>query len=600
MSDAFPDRPQDRPRPGAINVHPRDCGPSRKEQAKQQAKQQVRQAADEGGRALLASRMRAQVLPWAAAAGCYTAAALAAGPAGWGALAGGAGAAGIAAAVGTWRTRGEPWFWRVYPSAAAVAAGGWQAAAFLHGAPASLAGALAAGAAALALPFWRRNAPAFPDTQAEALAELEPPETEPEPEVVPWQIQRFHQHLSAPAKPLAGTWATDVALIPYGFELVVNWPQGRTHDELWEPAPRRVLRSIFDVPAERISVETLPGRPQGKARLTVLTSDPLQAGVTWDGPHLDEGVTTIGCYADGRPVPWEFWNHEGACHGVICGCSGSGKSKLLAILMLTTMRADWMVPWFLDGQHGASSPTLGHYTERIGRGPEDSLARLRQLKAILDDRSARMPHMTWTDGKGRPRRGVSKIVPSPRLPQIVVFLDEAQDILAHDEAAAIVSQIVAQGRKTGIALILLTQVPSTGNLNSLTGMREQLKAFNKVVLRLTERFTTGMVDASELPLPPHKLPKRFDDGTPTNGLGFKPDDRDVLMRAAFVPDDDELDWAHTHIDTPLEPEAIRAAERGTGRQAGPPSTAVPPAPASGAISVITQAQQRIAALHTNN
>lgn len=459
-----------------------------------------------------------------------------------------------------------------------AAGGGWLIASLFlnpYTAPMllTLKGMWAAGFA----PWWWRHHSPVPTLAQQHGHDLPPPEApEPEPQVhIPWQIELYQQHLARQGQALAGTWADELQPIPYGFQLTVHWPIGRTYDELWSDAVRRAIRSVFDVPDTQISAETFPGRPPRRARLMVLTEDPLRQTIPWPGPDVTEGITSIGLYADGAKVPWRFWEADGgAAHGLVYGCSGSGKSKLLAILMLTVLQCRWMTPWFLDGQHGASSPTLMHYVNKVGRGPNDSLTRLREIKAIMDDRSARMPYLPWTDGRGRRRQGVGKITPDASLPQIVVFMDEAQNILSiSDEAARIVAEIVATGRKVGISLVLLTQVPSAGSLNSLTGMREQLKAFNVMVLRLREHFTTNMGFSGRLDPPPHELPERFDDGSRTYGLGFKPDDRPTMMRAAFVPDDDELDHAENRVDTPLEPEATRAAETVPNESADSPAPA---------------------------
>ena len=199
-----------------------------------------------------------------------------------------------------------------------------------------------------------------------------------------------------------------------------------------------------------------------------------------------------------------------------------------------------VVPVILDPQNGQSLPHwrgLVPYASGVG----ECLAFLEGIHAAMMRRSADLSEMTWTDEHGVTSRGLSFFDPAiTGLPVILVIIDEAPVMLAANgyaklaaETIRLTGDIAKLGRKTGVSLWPVAQVPSLAELGDQV-VRSMLVGGNVVCLRTGDKVSAGMLG---LEADPAALPKYFPNGEPTGGLGYVvgPDNRQAPMRVTPVP-----------------------------------------------------------------
>jgi len=110
-------------------------------------------------------------------------------------------------------------------------------------------------------------------------------------------------------------------------------------------------------------------------------------------------------------------------------------------------------------------------------------------------RAARFGTMEWTDHLGRLNHGKGWFDPAPDEAEILATIDEWPLLAANPVlgplAIALAGAILKEGRKVGIALNLLTQLPDLSELGERV-IREMLKAFN-VLAHRTDGLSKSML-----------------------------------------------------------------------------------------------------------
>ncbi|MBA8825304.1 hypothetical protein FHX42_002655 [Saccharopolyspora lacisalsi] len=500
----------------------------------------------------LGKRWRRQALPLAGIGGTHAVGAASAALTGPAALI--PVAAGWAATAGTYghaHKRASRWD-RLYAGIAAAGSASFQAGLGLVGADGITASLLWACGCALSVPYWVRHSEPDPDVTAELAAPAPPPEALPvAPGTADRRIRLWDEHIAASGKALPGSTLSDISAFAYGWkaklELAIT--------EHWHAAlqARKSILSVFDLPDGRVFVEAIPGESVRKARLTVLTSDPLQLKTRWQGPGLDPstGKFPLMVAADGQPLPFKLWNPgAGAMHALISGVTRSGKTKVLDVILTEAGMSDRVLPLVIDGGGGASLPQWRGRTKLFADTPARARKVLRYVLRLMERRRPAVE-----------RQGGGSLEPSPETPLIPVVIDEAHKLLMSDDetdnrdVVRMCERIVQEGAKFGICLILATQVPSIKQLGNSTALRDQVKAGTIVGLRITEKGSGNMIDTGD-PMPEHlkDLPAEFPDGAPTHGLGYMMTARKIRARALLLENPAEQPL----VDVPLD--ADSAAE----------------------------------------
>jgi hypothetical protein len=245
----------------------------------------------------------------------------------------------------------------------------------------------------------------------------------------------------------------------------------------------------------------------GVAWLRVQPDNVLAEVRMWQGPDAandwKRGLSRIGRFEDRRGIPYQWWTGTGAAHDLISGCTGSGKSELVAQLILDSLHSNGLVlDWVGDPQGGQSYGVLKDAVDWFARDKtEITLMLLAALKEMLrrnDDLSDRNVK-TWA--------------PSKAMPLLVVTLDEVQSYIEDPVILDLVEKLVAMGRKCGIKVRLITQVPAAYNLGGSTYIKEQLKSGQTLIFRAMTDIAGRSAVEGDCPVDPTMLPMKWGPGT---------------------------------------------------------------------------------------
>ncbi|GAA2347070.1 hypothetical protein [Dactylosporangium salmoneum] len=275
----------------------------------------------------------------------------------------------------------------------------------------------------------------------------------------------------------------------------------------------------------------------GVAYLRVQPDNLLAEVKMWQGAGASDwkkGVSRIGRHDDGADIRYTWWTSTGAAHDLISGCTGSGKSELVAQLLLTSLHSDGLVlDWVGDPQGGQSYGLLKDAVDWFARDKtEITLMLLAALKEMLrrNDELAKNNIKTWR--------------PTKDMPLLAITLDEVQSYIDDPVILDLVEKLVGQGRKCGIKMRLITQVPAAYNLGGSTYIKEQLKAGQTLIFRAMTDIAGRSAVEGDCPIDPVQLPARWgkhtcNAGETTAGLMFVQglNARDVYGRSDYTGDD---------------------------------------------------------------
>lgn len=269
--------------------------------------------------------------------------------------------------------------------------------------------------------------------------------------------------------------------------------------------------------------------------------NPLAETRLWTGPdstNWKTGTSRIGRFDDGMPIEYQWCDEGGACHDLIGGCSGSGKSEAVAQLILTSLHSEGLVlDWVGDPQRGQSFGKLKDEVDWFARDKAEIklmlLAAVKEMYRRNDVLSSRNVK-TW-------RIGVAREL---GMPLLVVTLDEVQNYIDDPDILELVTILAGMARKCGIKLRLITQIIAAYNLGGDTYIKEQVKTGQTLVFRAeTDVAGRSSVEGDSL-IDPTELPKKWGPytcaaGKKTAGLVFVQGvhGRDVYGRTDFTGED---------------------------------------------------------------
>lgn len=357
------------------------------------------------------------------------------------------------------------------------------------------------------------------------------------------------------------TLVSPIAAPKGGWSAEIHMPRGKSFRI---QAMDDVLSSIGVDDADLVALEKIAPR---KGKITVFTENPLKKGTLFGPQHTldpETGLAPIGVYYDGAQANYRFFlPGSGAVHSFITGTSGSGKSRLLDALLGIERRSPLVCSIVIDPQAGLSLPDWPDGVAVFAPGNEFGIVVLRAVHAIMKERSKRYNRMKWIDEKGRTRVGRAFFVPGDPDELLSLTLDEAHDLFNDpeygEEAVKIVGDLAKEARKVGIKFRLANQSPNASELGGETLIRDILQGGNNAVLRSGSSATGKRAAGTALgDIDPGAIPKEFNDGTNTGGLGYLagPDNRAAMWRAPNV--EDPYGLAHEGFTTGIEQASIDA------------------------------------------
>ncbi|MFD8777539.1 hypothetical protein [Streptomyces sp. NPDC059916] len=376
------------------------------------------------------------------------------------------------------------------------------------------------------------------------------------------QMLDWVQYAAVPDGPYPkSTLVSPIATPKGGWSAEIHVPRGKSFKIV---ALDDVLSSLDIHDPDLVALEKLSPRT---GRITVFTENPLKKGTTFGAQHVLDpatGLAPFGVYYDNDQANYRFWlPGSGAVHDFITGTSGSGKSRALDALLGIERRSPLTCSIVIDPQAGLSLPDWPDGVAVFAPGNDFGIVVLRAVHALMKERSKRYNRLKWTDEKGRTRVGRAFFVPGDPDPLICVTLDEAHDLLNDpehgEEAVKIVGDLVKEARKVGIKFRLANQSPNSSELGGETLIRDILQGGNNLVLRSGSTATGKRAAGNALKdIDPGAIPKEFNDGTSTGGLGYLagPDNRAAMWRAPYV--EDPYGLAHEGETTSIEQASIDA------------------------------------------
>lgn len=412
-----------------------------------------------------------------------------------------------------------------------VGASVWLVCAAAFGAGPPMPGLLFVGAVAAGTPWWWWHRPRGV------------------PELEDWQ-RVWDEWVAAPGTILPNARLDDREALPNGWTAEIAMPPGKATTTTAVSATERIA-SAYGKPVSSVIVEPTPSGNASRARITVLEHNPLEHVQPWPGPQLldrVEGMAPIGPYHDGELAYFRYWRRgSGPVHSLISGCTGSGKSVFIGTKLATERHSGGlMASWICCPQGGQSFPDWMDHVALSVDTPRGGAQLLEMAVAVMRARSDYMAKMRWVDDKGRNRRGKGFFEPTVEMPLLRITIEESPDVMAVKGAVENAKTLANMGRKTGIGVDFVTQMPLLSELGNSAPLRAGLTSGNVVVFRTADRLSgqvSGLTALDNGSVDPYRIPKQFADGSHTGGLGYTLGGsvRPAMMRSYYDPD--PYEWA---------------------------------------------------------
>lgn len=430
-----------------------------------------------------------------------------------------------------------------------VAASGWLAVAAHIGTTGWMQALLAAVGGLLILPrVWRYrvriNRPAANRRELAKTRQRQAIEgRQPDPNVAVWT-----RKVARRGGALPGSRLSDKQPFEYGIRYRIELDGQTTEDAM---SARKQLCSDFGKPLDYLLVDETEDGLLNAAELTILDKLAVEDIQPWTEPGLDmqTGVWRIGPFSDGRgEAAIQVWEPgSGPLPVGIFGAMRVGKSSLIKQAAVEARRAGvdkdgnpLISLIYMDPQGGQSAPAILPHVPDPALGIDQIRDRLEQLRAEMRYRNDHLRQVEWVDKYGRKQRGKQSF-DQPGMNGYdlrIVAIDEAHRVMAYDDLAEIVHELMAEGSKCGIMPWIIDQSALVDNVGggAILGL---LKSGNLVVLRTGDSYTAQATFGQRLEVYPDRIRKTFQ-GTNkhTKGCGYVlgATTRSVMMRIRDVDD----------------------------------------------------------------
>lgn len=311
------------------------------------------------------------------------------------------------------------------------------------------------------------------------------------------------------------------------------------------PEPVRKIARAYNVGTSMVSIIADP-LDANRAMILVQAISPLRDGRDWDGTgiDLDTGSAETMTLEDGGRGKHQFWRPGwGAVMELIAGCTGSGKSEYVNLLLSLERASGRVVSWVGDPQMGQSLGDIRDGVDWFAPTVEEILIMLRCAVMVMLARNVLVTRMRVTEtrpnGKVVERR-VKYIDVTPDFPLLSVTIDEAHlPMNDPDHGKAIVKLLALlskSGRKANVKVRLVVQSPLLSELKDSV-LRSQLASGLVTVFRTADRLTGKAAwPGGRMPGDPSALPAEWDEGVTAAGVGYSSNTARMRMRADYPGD----------------------------------------------------------------
>ncbi|MFD4208221.1 ATP-binding protein [Micromonospora tulbaghiae] len=249
-------------------------------------------------------------------------------------------------------------------------------------------------------------------------------------------------------------------------------------------------------------------------RVVLVERSYIADGVPWTGPTYANGRFEVARFADGSPGQWILsLPNDGVRGGLVVGSTGAGKSRALGTVIANALDGGVAVA-VGDPQNGQSLPAWRDAVE-YHAGVEKTLLLLRRVHAEIMRRSELLANVgADAFDENDPR------IKALGLRRLIAIVDECQLVLIpNTPIVALVEQAAETMRKTGVGIILATQLPQMKSLGASVRLRDALVAGNALILRLSNRGSGTTILPDDFVGDPFALPREID-GKTTAGMGY--------------------------------------------------------------------------------
>lgn len=354
----------------------------------------------------------------------------------------------------------------------------------------------------------------------------------------------WDEFVGAPQRALPGSRLVNEMPAPRGGRrATILLPRGdMTYVNAMQASAR--VASAFEVTLSSITIEPDKSGKANRATLLKLPRPATDSPVKWKGPTLDmeTGLLATGVYVDGEPCHYRmFQPGAGPVHDLVAGTTGAGKSRLVDLLLAESRAAQgYFVDWVIDPQMGQSLPDWMDQVDWFARGTFQGMALLQAAYDVMMHRNKILAD--------RRQKGFT---PTLEMPQLNITIEEAPTILEIPAARTLCEKIAKMGRKCGIKLRIIVQVPLLDQIGGSTTLRSMLISGNGYLFRTGDRLS-GNVMFPGLPVDPYLIPRAMPDGSTTAGMHYAvgASVRNALSRAAYF--EDVENWANAGSTTTLD------------------------------------------------
>lgn len=275
---------------------------------------------------------------------------------------------------------------------------------------------------------------------------------------------------------LAGSQIMSATVDLWGWRALLRLARGQTIADVMAKIP--ALESGLGTHRNAIRVHPTSDDLANRCELRILDRDPHADAIGWRGPSVTSITQPIdlGPFEDAEPCRVLFLRR----HAIVGGATGAGKSGGLNELLASLAACGDVVIWAIDLKRGMEFQPHAPCIDRLATTPAEAAALLADAVTIL---YARAQHLA--------DHGRREWEPSPRMPALVIIIDEYAELAEQAPAALKHADTIARlGRAPAVTLVIATQRP-TQKVMGQGAVRSQMNI--RIAFRVQEQRDVDLI-----------------------------------------------------------------------------------------------------------